>query len=282
MTSIYIKSSKAIIKLISSKEAQKKIINDEFLTSYIPSVEIIDDCDNEDAIIIAVKTINNEIDINYPKVYYKYKSLNSKDIISLIEFIFERCRQEKGIICIHGSGAIVKNKLVACFGTTTGMGKTSLSLALSNNNLFYSDEKILIDLNNCTCVGRIKNQYISNNYWKIKYGNINYYEPHSLAKDIYYKVGLFVEPIICEQKKYVLEEWKESKFLWHLYEESSRKIRGTSRILFNNTYPVMSLDTESLSLKRLNLIKKFTKNVPAIYYKGPINKGIEIIEQKLE
>lgn len=128
----------------------------------------------------------------------------------------------------------------------------------------------------------LKKQYVSNNYWKNKYGDIKYYEVPFLADDIPYEIGLFIEPIICEQKEYILDKWTPEKFLWHLYEESSRKIRGTSRIVFDNTYPVMSLDTEELALKRLNLLKKVTNNVKAIYYKGSTNEIMQIIEDELK
>lgn len=149
-------------------------------------------------------------------------------------------------------------------------GKTTLALALSkNSNLFYSDEKILIDLNNKKAIGRIKYQYISNQYWKEKYGNSPYYKHSNLSEDIAYEIGVFVYPIICEQNSYILDFWEQKKFLWHLYEESSRKIRGTSRIFFNNTYPAPSLDTENIALKRLNLLKSFVNDIPSIYFKGP-------------
>lgn len=160
-------------------------------------------------------------------------------------------------------------------------GKTTLALELAENNgLFYSDEKILIDLKNKKAVGRIKNQYLSNEYWKEKYGNKEYYEHTNLAKDIDYKISLLVQPIICEQSSYTLDIWDASKFLWHLYEESSRKIRGTSRIFFDNTYPAISLDTKTLALDRLNLLKEFVKNVPAVYFKGSSKVAVELINDK--
>lgn len=154
----------------------------------------------------------------------------------------------------------------------------ALELA-KNNGLFYSDEKLLIDLKNIEAIGRIKNQYLSNEYWKEKYGNCEYYEHENLAKDINYKIGLFVQPIICEQNSYKLDVWDENKFLWHLYEESSRKIRGTSRIFFDNTLPAMSLDTENLSIKRLELLKKFVTKVSAIYFNGNFEVAVKLINE---
>lgn len=169
---------------------------------------------------------------------------------------------------------LVGELLLAC-------GKTTLALELAKNNgLFYSDEKLLIDLKNVKAVGRIKNQYLSNDYWKEKYGNSKYYEHENLAKDINYEIGLFVQPIICEQISYKLDLWNENKFLWHLYEESSRKIRGTSRIFFDNTYPCMSLDTEALASNRLQLLKDFVIKIPAIYFNGNSEMAVKLINEK--
>lgn len=279
----YIKSASAIVKVITEKDIFHQIINNHFLDAYIPSVTVLKKdniIDDVDAIITIEKTRENKIDINYPQIYYGCEQINLKDIITLIEFVLERSRQEKGIICIHGAGAIINNKLIVCWGTATGMGKTSLALKLAENgNLFYSDEKILIDLKNKKAVGRIKKQYVSNNYWKNKYGENEYYVPTALSSDNLYEVGLFVQPIICDQDNYILDKWDEKKFLWHLYEEASRKIRGTSRVFFNNTYPAMPLDTQELALKRLNLIKEFTKTIPSIYFKGNEEVAINLIKK---
>jgi hypothetical protein len=44
----------------------------------------------------------------------------------------------------------------------------------------------------------------------------------------------------------------------------------------------MSFDNESISLNRLKLLKKFTKKIPAYYFKGNVNKALEIINNKLK
>lgn len=285
MYEAYIKSATAILKIVIEENVFNMITNDDFFTSYIPSVNIINKenvVDSIDAIIKIEEGKKNKISIDYPYIYYEYVKLNIKDIISLIEFVLERARQEKGIICIHGAGAIVNNKLVTCWGTTTGIGKTTLAIKIAaNNNLFYSDEKILIDLKNKKAVGRIRKQYLSNKYWHNKYGQQEYYEQKNISEDEIFDIGMFIEPIICDQEKYIFDEWEPKKFVWHLYEESSRKIRGTSRIFFDNTYPAQSLDTERLAFKRLELIKEFAKDIQAIYFKGTSEKAINIINQYL-
>ena len=281
MNELFIKSAKAIIKLESNKEILDKIKDDEFFYSYIPSIEIIDTA-KEDRVIRIKQGKENKVTINSSVVTYTCKEVNTKDIIAFIEYVLERIRQEKGIICIHGAGAVINDKVVVTWGTTTGMGKTTLALELSKGNQFYSDEKILIDLKKMKAVGRIKNQYLSNDYWKNKYGNNSFYVHDNLSEDKEYDIALFVQPIICDQKEYTLDKWDSKKFLWHLYEESSRKIRGTSRLLFDNSYPIMSFDNEEIAIKRLELLKKFTSIIPAVYYKGNLENAKEIINDLIK
>ncbi len=275
MNSFYIKSSRAIVKITADNNEIKKIFKDDFLYAYIPSVEIIFDHHYRkiNAIINISKTNKNKIDFRFPVIDFYYKTFNSKDIISLIEYVLERARQEMGIICIHGSGAIVNNKAVICWGPATGMGKTSLAIGFSQNgNEFYSDEKILIDLKKSMVVGRIKYQYLSNDFWKREHGYEKYYQPKNLSKDDNFLIRLFIYGIVSESE-YILDVWDSTKFFWHIYEESCRKIRGTSRLFFNSRYSPPSLDTEELAKKRIIWLVKFTKTIPSVYYRGNIESA---------
>ena len=278
MKEIYIKSAKAIVKVLADSSLIEKILEEKFLYSYIPSCEVLYE-GGEDATIIFKKGKNNLI-LDYPNIEYIYEYENIKDMIAFIEYILERARLEYGIICIHGAGAVINNELIISWGTTTGMGKTTLALELAKNGSIYSDEKILIDLNAMKSVGRIKYQYISNDYWKNKEGDDYFKEMGNISLKEEYPIKLFVQPIICDSANYTLDEWNKDKFLWHIYEETSRKIRGTSRIVFDNTYPVISLDTLELAKKRLELLKEFTSKVKAIYYKGNIDNILEIIKKQ--
>ncbi len=276
---IYVKSASAIVKICSDEKTLSDITNDDFFSSYIPSALILNNCEKFDAVITIKKSSKNQIKLTYPNIELEYIDFNPKDAISLTEYILERARQEKGIICVHGASAIVDGKAIVCWGPATGMGKTSLALKLSEGGMFYSDEKVLVDLINKKTVGRIKNQYVSNDYWRKKLGNSKYFVHENTAEDLEYEISLFSYGLICNQEEYMFDIWTSDKFLWHLYEESCRKIRGTSRMFFGNTYPVMSLDTEELAANRMKLVKEFTKNVKAIYYKGNIEKAVQMINE---
>ena len=273
MNSIYIKSFESIVRVISTNTIINEIINNEFLYSYIPSVEVLEESNNYDAEIRINNSNNNNLILDYPNIVYEFKTLNIKDLVALIEYVLERSRQEKGIVCIHGAAFVKDNFLYISFGMTTGIGKSTLAIELSKDkdNKFYSDEKILIDLKNGISVGRLSKQYISNDKWSKLYKDKEYIDISNIPEKINYKVKMFIEPVICDQKEYIFNKWSKDKFLWHIYEESSRKIRGTSRIFFDNTLPAPSLDTKELSIKRLELLKEFILNVDAYYYKGNID-----------
>lgn len=278
---IYIKSASAILKIVASEDILNQTLADDFFVSYIPSAEIIES-DTFDATIIAEEGTINYIDIEYPVVKLTYANFHPKDLVSLAEYVLERARQEKGIICVHGAGAIVDNKAVVSWGTATGMGKTTLALGIADNgNEFYSDEKVLVDLLSGKVVGRIANQYISNDYWRKKYGNDKFRTPANLSKDIVYDIGLFVHAIVCNQPETMLDPWTSDKFFWHLYEESCRKIRGTSRMFFGFTTPIESLDTNELATKRIEWVREFTRKIPAIYFKGKVEVAVDTIVDML-
>jgi hypothetical protein len=274
---IYIKSASAILKIVAEEDILNQTVRDDFFVSYIPSAEIVES-DTFDATIIVEKGATSHIDIEYPVVKLTYASFHPKDLVSLAEYVLERSRQEKGIICVHGAGAIVDNKAVVSWGTATGMGKTTLALEIADNgNEFYSDEKVLVDLINGTVVGRIANQYISNDYWRKKYGNDKFRTPDNLSSNITYDIGLFVHAIVCNQLETMIDNWTADKFFWHLYEESCRKIRGTSRMFFGFTTPIESLDTIELATKRIEWVREFTRKIPAIYFKGKAKVAVDTI-----
>ena len=274
---IYIKSASAILKIVAEEDILNKTVEDDFFTSYIPSAEIVES-DTFDATLVAVYGETSSISLDYPMVTMTYSHFHPKDLVSLAEYVLERARQEKGIICVHGAGAIVDNKAVVSWGTATGMGKTTLALAIADNgNEFYSDEKVLVDLKNRTVVGRIANQYISNDYWRKQFGDTKFRTPNNLSTSITYDIGLFVHAIVCNQPETMIDHWTSDKFFWHLYEESCRKIRGTSRMFFGFTTPIDSLDTNELATRIIEWVREFTKSVPAMYYKGTASTAVDTI-----
>lgn len=198
------------------------------------------------------------------------------DIISVMEYIFEKLRQEKGIYCIHGACTIYKKSAFIFWGGLSGIGKTRIAfeLAKENNANFYSDEKVLLDLNTMEVCGGINKIYQDKKYWQ----NIN---PtiYNSKNNQRFNIAFMIQPIVEEMSRNIIwEAMSEKKFNWHLYEELSRKIRGVSRRIFDFSIPLESLDTESNAIKRIQKTNFLTSRINSFYAKGDSQKIIKQIK----
>ena len=70
MNSIYIKSFESIVRVISTNTIINEIINNEFLYSYIPSVEVLEESNNYDAEIRINNSNNNNLILDYLYIVY--------------------------------------------------------------------------------------------------------------------------------------------------------------------------------------------------------------------
>ncbi len=280
---ICIKSYNAIICLSGEKESIEIIKNDVFLLAYIPSCEVLlEEKSDYDCSVSISKSEENYIDIKYPIAEYKYKEFNVREVISLVEFMLERARQEKGVLCIHGACSLINNEAFITWGGATGMGKSSLALELSEQEgaEFYSDEKILIDINTFSVVGGINKLYLHTPYWKEKFGEKEYVDIP--FKNNSHPIKSFLYPCIVDgASKVIVEQWETSKFEWHLWEESCRKIRATSRRFFNYTESAQSLDNAKLSKKRIIFIKNLIKSIPCYYVSGDMKSVVKELLSKI-
>lgn len=187
----------------------------------------------------------------------------------MIEFLLEGVRQETGIYCLHSSSVVVNGRSIIFWGNASGMGKTRLALTLSEKfgAQMYSDEKTLLNLQKNITVGGIASIYLLKPYLKDKFGNADFY--NFIPPGRFFPVGFFVYPHIDENSKSIyVERWDVNKFSWHLYEELSRKIRGTSRRIFNNTLPVSSIDSIPIATQRSLAVEAYVKSTPCYYMRG--------------
>ena len=276
---ITLKSANAAARIYAKADILDHIEKNDFVRHYIPSVSLNIGEDTDYDCTIHIETSNaNHIDINYPHAYYHFSDpLNLADVITLTEFMLERARQEKGIICLHGAVSIINDQAYAFLGGASGIGKSSLAYELAHmrQGTFLYDEKMLINLNTLKLVGGVGALYVSNQYWADKTG-INIGSKMDLKSQTApnFDINSFVFPVLSqtgtEAKKSTLSS---DKLEWHLWEESCRKIRATSRRFFNYSTPVQSLDTEKVSLWRSNQIKILSKDVTGSYVTGNISKA---------
>ena len=161
-------------------------------------------------------------------------------------------------------------KVALVTGGASGMGKTRMALKISKNtnSSMYSDEKTILNLNKKLIQGGVNTAYLSKPFLKKMFDGDNYLKFNINKSTI--PINFFVYPYVEEENtgKPIIEKWESDKFEWHLYEELSRKIRGTSRRFFNMSVPAQSLDTSLISKRRSDEIKHFTKEVPCYFMKG--------------
>jgi hypothetical protein len=208
---------------------------------------------------------------------------DEKDIVSIIEYLLEYVRNSLGSYCLHASGAVFNSKGVIFWGGASGMGKTRMTLALNENYgaKFYSDEKIILNLSEKIMVGGISSAYLSKPFLKDKYKSDEFMSFDPIYEHI--PIGLMVHVYVEDSlNNLYIEKWSHDKFNWHLYEELSRKIRGTSRRLFDNSLPILSIDRNVIAKKRCDDVNKFTKETDCYYMRGNENELCKKITELLK
>lgn len=266
-------SSVSSIYLDIEDEIWKRMIKMNIWENYIPSFSFKRAKHGKNKLRIDLKILKKNkfrFKLEKDKVIYS-NSFKIKedfwDIATLSEYLLEKNRQKRGIYCLHSSTAIVNQKAIIFFGGATGMGKTTFAKEIfkSLNGSLFFDEKTLIDFTSQKVIGGILTDWNPQNIKSLK------------IPEKSYPIAFFIYPHIERQGRPVIKKWNPQIFDWHLYEEVSRKIRGTSRRINNLSYPLLSLDTFQLSQKRVKLVETLTKNIDCFYLKGPVTEITKII-----
>lgn len=286
----YFFSGNTVVKVIFETPVLAQLfLDNDFIYKYIPAAKVSATSDKYDS-ELTFKDEDTSFQFDtYPQVIIGAKQLSVRDVISLIELVLERSRQEKGIYCIHSASVIYHDKAIIFWGGATGMGKTRLTKTFIDFGAsFYSDEKTLIDLNTFSVVGNIPFQYLEKSYWK----NI---EPNNGQSEYPYKkinvdrnkpsypISLFVYGYGINGAELSSEKWEPEKFKWHMYEELSRKIRAISRKVVNGSVSVPSIDDTNNGNQRIRKIDSLTNAVSCYSIQGDpeavINNILNIIKQ---
>lgn len=284
----YIFSGEACIKVIfANSDFANKVLNNDFIEKYIPNVSLSNTTSAFEAEIHFQDKETSFDFYKYPEIFIGSKQLSERDAVSLIELVFERARQEKGIYCIHSTTVIYKNKAVIFWGGASGMGKTRLARTFVEKGAqFYSDEKTLIDLNTYKVVGGIPFQYLEKSYWKsVRKSSKNkdpYLSVDTKCLKTKYAISCFIYGFGIDNAATSVDKWTPKKFEWHLYEELGRKIRAISRRVVDSSISVQSIDSQKNSDKRIKLVKSSTKNIECYSIQGSpelvVNEIIRILK----
>ena len=264
------------IDVITSNSSKLFCDKEQFLYEYIPDLTIdsLPNGGKPDFIIELNVSKSNSFDIIDNVIMIRYsEDCSIKDVVTLLEYGLEYCRQSKGVYCLHGSAVTKNQRAIVFVGQVSGIGKTSISLelALKHGYLFLGDEKILLRyINNQPFIkstNRLKfNKPYLGDYFRINEADfINRF--CNVTKN-WIPLTLLVQPQICPKGALLYEKFNHTKTEFHLYEEITRKIRGCSRRVKNFTEPLLSIDDYALSQKRSSFCKELSLVVDSYHVVG--------------
>lgn len=268
---ILVRSAGCLVRLRSDDESVIDAIRDsDFLSRYVPDCSVLgDEITDEQVPTIVIAKGAQSFEMNYPTARYRNEDFDEKDIVSLLEIMLERSRQEAGVYCLHSSSAVVNGEGVVFWGGASGMGKTTMSLLFGETDgcKTYSDEKTLINAGTMEMIGGVRTAYLTKGEVSKKYG-LGFRKIDDGEEVIRVPLKILVQPQTVPGAKLFIEEWNNDKTEWHMYEELTRKIRGTSRRLFCGTLPVQSIDTDEVARKRSADSHRISFSVKSYFMRG--------------
>lgn len=186
-----------------------------------------------------------------------------RSVIVILGALLEQKRQAHRLYQAHGAAVVINNKAVAIIGGMSGIGKTTLALALQNlpGGTFIGDEKFVLDGQERAIVGACplsKDNYKNDTGYTV---DIN-----RCTKAV--KLGLVVFPVITNETELTYYKLDALKLFWHLYEEASRDIRNLNFLYNNFTETRNSFDRASIMKQRIADIQNISTRTPAYFIRG--------------
>ncbi len=194
-----------------------------------------------------------------------------RSLVVIVGALLERKRQRRRLYQVHGSAVAINDKAVVLIGGMSGIGKTSLAIALQNapNAEFIGDEKFVLNGKKQTVVAACP---LSKDNNKTGASLATRTQP---PKPVPLQLVIF--PVITDELDITVHKFDSLKLFWHLYEESSRDIRNLNFLYNGFSETKDSFDTKSTMNHRLTDIKKISETVPAYFIRGNLSKVSEWI-----
>jgi len=281
MEELLIKSHGAKCKLKASKGLVDKILNEDFLYHYIPDVEIGDLNEEADVEFEENPNLERKAKIDFPKAEFT-SGIEYRSIISTVDYLLERVRQEKkGIYCLNSATASQNSSAVTFWGGATNLGKTSsmLELVMERGFDFYSDERTLLCLNKKSVVGGSRTVATRKPILKDRTGEQKEFYNCSPAEGSK-NLELMIYPHLDHGlKNPIVYQFSPKDFHWLLSREFGVNIRGAIKYIDDYSYPLPSIDTQELAEKRTLETKKFTSEVPCYYFQGSLSQVSSFVEE---
>lgn len=267
------------------------ICNSPFLGKYIPSVGV-DRQPSSDSMPLPTLIVRRSDHTSFVfnqrasvlNIAKSNDDVSAEDIITIIDYCLDFVRQDQGFYVVHGSASSVDGVGVVFFGSVSGVGKTTINAYLCSecNFNFIADEKVLVNAMGYICGGvssiAFNKEGLENSIGKsvqsIKAGE------SQESQRVSTKIGMIIQPIVGSGGVQVYK-WSTARANWHLYEELTRKIRGTSRRIGNFRFPIQSIDNNEIALKRVASVESISQGIPFVSLKGSVNDMAGYINKAL-
>lgn len=186
-----------------------------------------------------------------------------RSVIVILGALLEQKRQQHRLYQVHGSAVAIDGNAVAIIGGMSGIGKTTLALALQDlpGATFIGDEKFVLDGKKRDIVGACP---LSNDNHKSNAVYDSAVNGCTKAANL----GLVVFPVITNETELTCYKLDELKLFWHLYEEASRDIRNLNFLYNNFSETQNSFDTRRIMKQRLADIQNIAAHIPAYFIRG--------------
>ena len=280
MKELLIKSHEAKCRLKASESLIAQILNEDFLYHYIPDVEIGNLNEVADVGFEENPDLTRKGEIEFPRASF-LSGVEYRSIISTIDYLLERVRQEKyGIYCLNSTTASQDSSAITFWGGATNLGKTSsmLELVMERGFDFYSDERTLLCLNKKSVVGGSRTIAIRKTILKKKTGESREFYNCAPAEGIK-NLKLMIYPHLDHGlKKPIAYQFSSKDFHWLLSREFGVNIRGAITYIDDYSYPLLSIDTQELAEKRTLETRRFTSEVPCYYFQGSLSQISSFVE----
>lgn len=285
---IYLSSGGVGLEVSCENDLANALTEFAFLKQYVPDLDV--SLEETKSILATLEVTEGPYSFDYENNNYKISAkvgsnLSLHDLVTLIDHVFERERQLKGVYCLHGSASSFNGKGVWFMGPVSGLGKTTLNLSLCMDHgfKFIGDEKVLLD-ERINLSGGVKDiTYNKEGLMSSLSVNFHNMTAQELGSKIQIEgsripLKLMILPVLVKGCSLMEEDmWDERKIAFHLFEELSRKIRGVSRRVNNFRLPVDSIDSLEISTSRSDIANLTASKISAYILKG----SKELIEKRV-
>jgi len=271
-------------RLTANKYTLQKILDDKFTKHYIPDFRIASG-GTTPCIEVVEREQEKKAILDYPRGFLK-PHIEHRSFVVTAEYLAERARQEKlGLFALNSAAAERNGDGVLFYGEASNLGKSTFATTLSENGFNqFSDEKTLLDLEHNLMVSGSRSIPLRKNVWKERFPNDGEYrELDTKEQAVSPKVSLIISPHYDHGlDKPIITALDPLDLFWGLLAAISKRIRGVTRFIDDFTFQLPSIDTEELSEKRIELMRKFSRAVKGFYFQGNHHQLVTFVKSALK